>query len=58
MLMLNKTKILRGTMTQVGLHNGSVADPSVVGEQDLPRNGKKLLDFIFIDLLWCKLKLL
>jgi len=23
MLMLNKTKILRGTMTQVGLHNGS-----------------------------------
>ena len=56
--MLNKTKILRGTMAQAGLHNGSVTDPSVVGQQDLSRNGKKLLDFIFIDLLWCKLKLL
>jgi hypothetical protein len=52
MLMLNKTMILRGTMAQVGLHSCSVTDPSVVGELYLPRIGKKLLDFIFIDLFW------
>lgn len=39
-------------------HSCSVTDPSVVGELYLPRNGKKLLDFIFIDLFCCKLKLL